>query len=53
LARTKIPCRAERYTSKDSPDTGWPSPEPPHRINQILLEPVLLDHLASMPAQES
>jgi 2-polyprenyl-6-methoxyphenol hydroxylase-like FAD-dependent oxidoreductase len=50
LARIKIPCRAERYTSKDGPDTGWPTPEPPHRINQIYLEPILLDHLSSMPA---
>jgi 2-polyprenyl-6-methoxyphenol hydroxylase-like FAD-dependent oxidoreductase len=49
LSRIKIPCRAERYTSKDGPDTGWPTPEPPHRINQTYLEPVLLDHLASMP----
>jgi 2-polyprenyl-6-methoxyphenol hydroxylase-like FAD-dependent oxidoreductase len=50
LARIKIPCRAERYTSKDGPDTGWPTPEPPHRINQIYLEPILLDHLSSMAA---
>jgi 2-polyprenyl-6-methoxyphenol hydroxylase-like FAD-dependent oxidoreductase len=49
LARIKIPCRAERYTSKDGPDTWWPTPEPPHRINQIYLEPVLADHLSSMP----
>jgi 2-polyprenyl-6-methoxyphenol hydroxylase-like FAD-dependent oxidoreductase len=50
LARIKIPCRAERYTSKDGPDTDWPTPEPPHRINQIFLEPVLFDHLSSMPS---
>src|SRR3954451_12921089 len=49
LSRIKIPCRAERYTSKDGPDTWWPTPEPPHRINQIYLEPVLVDHLAAMP----
>jgi 2-polyprenyl-6-methoxyphenol hydroxylase-like FAD-dependent oxidoreductase len=49
LARIKIPCRAERYTSKDGPDTDWPTPEPPHRVNQIFLEPVLFDHLSSMP----
>jgi 2-polyprenyl-6-methoxyphenol hydroxylase-like FAD-dependent oxidoreductase len=49
LARIRIPCRADRYTSKDGPDTGWPTPEPPHRINQIFLEPVLVDHLSSMP----
>jgi 2-polyprenyl-6-methoxyphenol hydroxylase-like FAD-dependent oxidoreductase len=50
LARIKIPCRAERYTSTDGPDTGWPTPEPPHRINQIFLEPVLFDHLSLMPS---
>jgi 2-polyprenyl-6-methoxyphenol hydroxylase-like FAD-dependent oxidoreductase len=42
LGRVKIPCRAERYSAKDGPDTWWPTPEPPHRINQIFLEPVLL-----------
>ena len=45
LSRIKIPCRTERYTSRDGPDTGWPTPEPPHRINQIYLEPILFDHL--------
>ncbi len=49
IARIKIPCRAERYTSKDGPDTWWPTPEPPHRINQIYLEPVLFAHAAAMP----
>jgi 2-polyprenyl-6-methoxyphenol hydroxylase-like FAD-dependent oxidoreductase len=49
LSRIRIPCRAERYTCTDGPDTGWPTPEPPHRINQIYLEPVLFDHLSGMP----
>lgn len=49
LSRIKIPCRADRYTSSDGPDTWWPTPEPPHRINQIFLEPVLVEHLKSMP----
>lgn len=43
LARVRIPCRRDRYTAKDGPDTWWPTPEPPHRVNQILLEPVLFD----------
>jgi hypothetical protein len=34
LARIPIPCRAERYTATGGPDTWWPTPEPPHRINQ-------------------
>jgi 2-polyprenyl-6-methoxyphenol hydroxylase-like FAD-dependent oxidoreductase len=49
LSRIKIPCRAERYTAKGGPDTWWPTAEPPHRINQIFLEPVLVERLSSMP----
>jgi 2-polyprenyl-6-methoxyphenol hydroxylase-like FAD-dependent oxidoreductase len=44
LARIPIPCRADRYTARDGPDTWWPTPEPPHRINQIYLEPILFAH---------
>jgi 2-polyprenyl-6-methoxyphenol hydroxylase-like FAD-dependent oxidoreductase len=43
LTRIPIPCRAERYTATDGPDTWWPTPEPPHRINQIYLEPILFE----------
>ncbi len=49
FARIPIPCRAERYTATGGPDTWWPTPEPPHRINQIYLEPLLVDHAAAMP----
>ena len=49
LGRVKIPCRAERYTAKGGPDTWWPTPEPPHRVNQIFLEPVLLGAAAATP----
>ena len=49
FGRIPIPCSAERYTAKGGPDTCWPTPEPPHRINQIYLEPVLLAHAAAMP----
>lgn len=41
LARIHIPARQDRYTATNGPDTWWPTPEPPHRINQIYLEPVL------------
>lgn len=41
IARIPIPCRRDRYTATGGPDTWWPTPEPPHRINQIYLEPVL------------
>lgn len=49
LSRIPIPCRRDRYTETHGPDTGWPTPEPPHRINQIYLEPILFAHAASMP----
>lgn len=49
LTRIPIPARAERYTSKEGPDTWWPTPEPPHRINQLFLEPILLEHTAALP----
>ena len=49
LGRIPIPCRAERYTAKGGPDTWWPTPEPPHRINQIHLEPVLFACASATP----
>jgi 2-polyprenyl-6-methoxyphenol hydroxylase-like FAD-dependent oxidoreductase len=49
IGRIPIPCRAERYSKKDGPDGWWPTPEPPHRINQIYLEPVMFAHAAAMP----
>ena len=49
LARIPIPCRRDRYTARDGPDTWWPTPEPAHRINQIFLEPVLGEHASGMP----
>jgi 2-polyprenyl-6-methoxyphenol hydroxylase-like FAD-dependent oxidoreductase len=48
LTRIEIPARATRYTAKDGPDGWWPTPEPPHRINQIYLEPVLFEHALSL-----
>lgn len=44
LSRIPIPCRRDRYTATGGPDTWWPTPEPPHRINQLYLEPILYDH---------
>lgn len=41
IARIRIPARQDRYSAIEGPDTGWPTPEPAHRINQIYLEPVL------------
>src|SRR5450631_4210890 len=47
LTRIPIPCRRDRFTMKDGPDCNWPTPEPPHRINQIYLEPILFAHAAA------
>lgn len=44
LSRISIPARKDRYTATGGPDTDWPTAEPPHRINQIFLEPVLFAH---------
>ena len=49
LSRIPIPARTERYTATGGPDTWWPTPEPPHRINQTFLEPVMFEHAAAMP----
>jgi 2-polyprenyl-6-methoxyphenol hydroxylase-like FAD-dependent oxidoreductase len=48
LSRIRIPCRRDRYTASEGPDTGWPTAEPPHRINQIYMEPVLFAHAAGI-----
>ena len=47
LSRVLIPSRAERFGSPQGPDTGWPTPEPPHRINQLYFEPILRAHARS------
>ena len=49
LTRIPIPSRNKRYTETQGPDTGWDTPEPPHRINQIFLEPLLLNHAVAQP----
>ena len=49
ITRIPIPCRRDRFTATGGPDTDWPTAEPPHRINQIYLEPILIEHAAAMP----
>ncbi len=49
ITRIPIPCRRDRYTATGGPDTWWPTPEPPHRINQIYLEPILFAHASAVP----
>ena len=48
FARIRIPGRQDRFSCEDSPDSWWPTPEPPHRCNQIFFEPLLFDHAASL-----
>ncbi|MEM7114330.1 MAG: FAD-dependent oxidoreductase [Chloroflexota bacterium] len=53
LSRIPIPSRQDRLLAMhgaidlDGPDSWWPTPEPPHRINQLFLEPLLFDHTAA------
>jgi len=49
LARVHIPCRRDRYTDVSGPDGWWPTPEPPHRVNQIYFEPILFERVAAHP----
>src|SRR6267154_6709322 len=48
FARIHIPCRRDRFTDKSGPDGDWPTPEPPHRANQIFVEPELFAHAAAL-----
>ncbi len=49
LSRITIPSRAGRHTDIQGPDTWWPTPEPPHRVNQIFFEPILIEHAYAQP----
>src|SRR6516225_247066 len=49
LSRIKLPSRAGRLRGEYGDDSWWPTPEPPHRINQLFLEPVLFAHAAAQP----
>jgi 2-polyprenyl-6-methoxyphenol hydroxylase-like FAD-dependent oxidoreductase len=46
LTRIPIPARKDRYSATGGADTWWPTPEPPHRVNQIYFEPILFRHAA-------
>lgn len=46
FARIPIPsAAARRARSGTGPDTDWATPEPPHRVNQRFLEPILERHV--------
>ncbi len=44
LTRIKIVASGERFTDKDTGvDAHWPTAEPPQRVNQIYLEPIMIE----------
>jgi len=49
MTRIPIPCRRDRYSDTSGPDGWWPTPEPPHRVNQIYFEPILFARVAAHP----
>jgi 2-polyprenyl-6-methoxyphenol hydroxylase-like FAD-dependent oxidoreductase len=49
LTRIHIPCRNDRFTDRSGPDGWWPTPEPPHRVNQIYFEPILFARALAHP----
>ena len=49
MSRIPIPSRSRRFVDTDGPDGNWPTPEPPHRINQLFLEPILFEYASRQP----
>jgi 2-polyprenyl-6-methoxyphenol hydroxylase-like FAD-dependent oxidoreductase len=47
LTRIPIPARKDRFRTGGGPDTGWPTPEPAHRVNQLYFEPLLFRRAAA------
>jgi 2-polyprenyl-6-methoxyphenol hydroxylase-like FAD-dependent oxidoreductase len=48
MGRLPIPSWGDRYVNDAAAfDGGWPTPEPPHRISQLYLEPVLRSAMAA------
>ena len=45
ITRIHIPGRLTRLTDRSGPDGWWPTPEPPHRLNQRYIEPILAGHV--------
>ena len=49
ITRIHIPGRLTRLTDRSGPDGWWPTPEPPHRLNQRYIEPILARHAQQHP----
>jgi 2-polyprenyl-6-methoxyphenol hydroxylase-like FAD-dependent oxidoreductase len=52
LGRLNLPPLSMRRQDAGALDEGWPTPEPQHRISQILLEPILYEHAKTFPGVE-
>ena len=52
LARLRWPSRREALADRSHDDSRWPTPEPLHRGQQMLIEPVLRAHARRWPAIE-
>jgi 2-polyprenyl-6-methoxyphenol hydroxylase-like FAD-dependent oxidoreductase len=49
ISRVHIPCRRDRFADQTGADSHWPTPELPHRINQLFLDPILLEQASATP----
>ncbi|GAB2477205.1 FAD-dependent oxidoreductase [Promicromonospora xylanilytica] len=50
FGRIPVPSASQRRDgSGTGPDTTWAAAEPPHRVNQQFLEPILEEHVAALP----
>lgn len=49
FGRIPIPSTVQRGSNPVGPDANWATPEPPHRVNQKFLEPILMEHAAGRP----
>ena len=50
MARLRWPSRQDALQARYQPDRNWPTPEPLHRAQQMLVEPVLKRHTERYPA---
>jgi 2-polyprenyl-6-methoxyphenol hydroxylase-like FAD-dependent oxidoreductase len=50
IARLRWPSRWEARAARHRPDPRWPTPEPPHRGQQMFIEPVLKRHAGRWPS---
>jgi 2-polyprenyl-6-methoxyphenol hydroxylase-like FAD-dependent oxidoreductase len=50
LTRIHIAARGDRHTPRDTGvDSCWPTPEPPQRVNQLYLEPIMVKAVLQRP----